>query len=187
MRLCPGIEGDNRGIFPQGRAFSEFVNRSAQRQIGAIDPAEFFGVGMDMDQQLAGVFEARNFVAIGGRLAQPRADCNDEIGVFDPLDQLGIGAIAEIAGIDRAMRSDGILPAEGGRHGKPDPFGKLLEILARFGVPARPPDDRDGARRVSDQIEHRLHCIGTSCLRRAGDEGPGLDCGRDVFDQHILG
>jgi len=79
------------------------------------------------------------------------------------------------------------MPAEGGRHGKPDPFGKLLEILARFGVPARPPDDRDGARRVSDQIEHRLHCIGTSCLRRAGDEGPGLDCGRDVFYQHILG
>ena len=187
VSLGPGIERDHRCIFPQRRTLGEFIHRTAQREIGAIDPAQLLRVGVDVDQQLAGMLERRDLVTIGRRLPQPRADGDDEVGVFDPLHQLGARAVAQVPGIDRAVRRNRVLTPEGRRHGKPDAFSELLEVHPRLGVPARAADDRDRARRVRDQIEQRLHRIGAGSLRGAGDEGAGLEAGGHMLHQHILG
>ena len=79
---------------------------------------------MDVDQKLLGMVERREGIAIGRRLSEPRADGEHEVGLLDPLDQFGIRAIAEIAGIDRAVGRDRVLPAESGRDRKADTLGK---------------------------------------------------------------
>ena len=100
MRFGPGVEIDDRAIIPQRGAFGEFVHAGANREVGGIDAVEFVRIGMDMDQLPVGRGRGRDGIAIGRRLAQPRADRQDQVGLFDALDQLGIGAIAQIAGIN---------------------------------------------------------------------------------------
>ena len=92
----------------------ELAHVGADRQVGVIDPAEFVGVGVDVDERLAGMVGRDQRVAVGRRLAEARADGEDQIGVADALLQFGVGAVAEVAGIDAAAIVDRVLAAEGG-------------------------------------------------------------------------
>ena len=86
MRFGPGVEIDDRAIIPQRGAFGEFVHAGANREVGGIDAVEFVRIGMDMDQPPVGRGRGRDGIAIGRRLAQPRADRQDQVGLFDALD-----------------------------------------------------------------------------------------------------
>ena len=140
---------------------------------------------MDVDQRALLVLQRRDAVAVGGCLAQPRADHQQQIGRLDPLDQLGVRAIAQVPRIDRRGRRNRILPPERCRHRQAQTLGKQLEILAGFGVPARPADDRERRRGIADQRHHRLHRIGAGGLRGPRHSRPGRRLGRVV--KHVFG
>jgi len=101
MRFSPGVERNDRIVFPQRRRFGEFVHRAADRQIGHIDPVQFLRVGMNMHKPLLGAVEFGTGITICCRFTQARAHCDDQIGLLDALDQLGVGAVAKITGINR--------------------------------------------------------------------------------------
>ena len=84
-----------------------------------IDAAELVWVGVDVDKRLAGMVGRDERVAVGGRLAEARADGEDQVGLADALLELGIRPVAELAGIDPASVADRVLAAEGGRDGIP--------------------------------------------------------------------
>ena len=102
MRRGPGIEVDRIAVVPQCGAFREFIHAGADGQIGGVDAVEFVCIGVDVNQLALGRGQRRDGVAIGGRFPEPRADGEDQVGLFDAFDQRGVGSVAEIAGIDRA-------------------------------------------------------------------------------------
>ena len=87
------------------RLEKEFTLTPAAEPRGSA-PAELFRVRMDMDEQLAGMIGGEQRVAVRRRLAEPGADRDHQICVPDPFEQLRIGPVAEIAGIDRAVVGD---------------------------------------------------------------------------------
>ena len=124
VRFLAGAEANQVRVVPVGDQLGEFAHVGADRQVGVIDPAELVGVGVDVDQRLAGMVGRDERVAVGGRLAEPRADGKDQVRVAHPLPQLGIGAVAELAGIDRALVVDRILAAESGGDRDSMPVGE---------------------------------------------------------------
>ena len=143
----PAGEADQVGVGPVVDHLGELAHVGADRQIGVIDPAELVGVGVDVDQRLAGMVGGDQSVAVGGRFAEPRADGDDQVGVADALLQLGVGAVAELAGIDPAVVGDRVLAAEGGGGRDPVAEGEIGEMMPGARAPVGAADDRDRVRR----------------------------------------
>ena len=78
-----------------------------------IDPAKLVGVRVDVDQRLVRVVRRDQLVAVGGGLTQSRLDHQQQVGLADALLQLGVGAVAELAGVNSACVGDRVLSAEG--------------------------------------------------------------------------
>ena len=114
VRFLAGVEADQIGVAPFVDHLRELAHVGADRQVGVIDAAELVGVGVDVDQDLAGMVGRDQLVAVGGRFAEPGADDDQQVGVADALLELGVGAVAELAGIDSACVGDRVLAAEGG-------------------------------------------------------------------------
>ena len=85
-------------VVPQVRGFREFRHVGADRKVGAIDPAKLFRIGMDMDQNLTRMVRGDKGIAVGRSLAHARANHQHQVGIPDPLDQFGIGSIAQVSG-----------------------------------------------------------------------------------------
>ncbi len=114
MRFLAGVEADQVRVVPVGRHLGELAHVGADRQVGVEHPAQFVGVGVDVDQQLVGMVGRDQLVAVGRGLAEARADDKQQVRFADALLQLGVGTVAELAGIDAAVVGDGVLAAEGG-------------------------------------------------------------------------
>src|SRR5205814_7059265 len=106
VRLVAAREADEIGVDPLVEHLGELAHVGADRQIGVIDAAKLVGVGMDVNQRLVRMIGCDERVAIGGRLAEPWANGEDQIGVADALLELGVGPVAELAGIDAASVAD---------------------------------------------------------------------------------
>ncbi len=150
-----------------------------------IDPAELVGVGVDVDERLAGMVGRDQSIAVGGRLAEPRADGEDQVGVADALLQLRVGAVAELAGIDLAAVADRVLAAEGGGDRDAVAEGEIGEMVRGARAPVGAADDRDRVGRVLQQFEHRLDRAGVGLL---GERRDARAVGHvDLVAQHVLG
>ena len=103
VRFLAAREADQVGVAPLVDHLGELAHVGADRQVGVIDAAELVGVGVDVDERLAGMVGRDERVAVGRRFAEPRADGEDQIGVADALLELRVGAVAELAGIDLAV------------------------------------------------------------------------------------
>ena len=143
VRVLAAGEADEVGVDPLVDHLGELAHVGADRQIGVIDAAELVGVGVDVDERLAGMVGRDQRVAVGGRLAEARADGEDQVGVADALLELGIGAVAELAGIDLARVADRVLAAEGGGDGDAVAEGEVGEMVRRARAPVGAADDRD--------------------------------------------
>ena len=186
MRFGAGVERDHLAFVPQRDAFGELAHVGAKREVGAVDAVELIGIGVDVDQLLARMIGGDQRVAVGGRLAEPRADHQQQVGCLDPFYQLGIWPVAEVAGADRRGGRQRVLPAEGSRYRQADPFGEMSEVFARLGIPTRAADDCNRRGGVRQQRHHRRQRIGAGRLRGPVHERPrrGLDAG---FVEHVLG
>lgn len=149
------------------------VNVAAQRQIGAIDTVQFLRIGVDMDQRLAGMVRRDDAIPIGGRFAQSRAQHDQQIGLAHPFHQRRVGAIAQIARIDRAGRRYRILAPECGDQRYARRFAPLFDHANRLGIPIGTADDRDRTLGPGDQVMRRQHILDHHILRGPLDPGRG--------------
>ena len=138
-----------------------------------------------MDQQLAGMIGGDELVAIGGCLAEPRADDEQQVGLPNALLELRIGAVAEVAGIDRAAVGNRVLAPERRRHRNTVAVREAGEIMRRCRAPVGATDNRDGVGRVLQQVDHRAHRAGASGLRDRRDRRT-IDR-LDLVAKHVLG
>ena len=177
VRLCRAVD--------QRQRLAELRHGGADREIGAVGHAELGGVRMDVDEPLPRMLGRDQRIAVGGRLPQPRADHQQQIGVLHPSDQRRIGAVAQIARIGRAAVGHRILAPERGdqRHaGAVRPGG---DVLPRRRIPARTADDRHRPLCRGDEVGELLHRI------RIGRLADALDAraigGFHLIEQHVLG
>ena len=124
-------------------------------------------------------------VAVGRRLAEPRADSEDQVRVADALLELWVRAVAKISGIDLARVADRVLAAERGRDRDSVAKGKVREMVRGARAPVGAADDRDRVGRVLQQLEHRLDRAG---VRLLGERRNARAVRRlDFVAQHVLG
>ncbi len=97
----------------------------------------------------------------------------------------GFGAVAEVAGIDRAGVGHRILPPERRRDRQPNPFGELGEIMRCAFAPSGAADDRDRGGGIPEQRRQRHHRLEARRLADARDRR-AIDR-RGGFGQHVLG
>ena len=185
MRVLAGREAHQFGVVPVGRHFAKFAHVGADREVGVVDAAEFVGVGVDVDQQLAGMVGGDELVAVGGRLAQSRTNHDQQVSIADPLLKLGVGAVAKLAGIDRAIVGDRILPAKGssGRDSVAD--REIGPVMTGARAPVGTADDRHRVGRILEQVEQRADRAGIGGLgyRRDARAVERLD----LVAQHVFG
>lgn len=174
-----------RGAVYQRQRLGEFGHRGADREIGAVRHAQFGRIGVNVDQALTGVFRSDQRIAVGGRLAQSRADHQQQIGRLHARDERWVGAVAEVAGIGRAIVGHGILAAEGGDERHARAIGPGGDILPRSRIPASAADDRDGGFRGGEEIGELLHRLRIGRLADAFD-ARAIDR-HDFVEQHVLG
>ncbi len=185
MGFLAGGEADQVGVAPIVDHFGKLAHVGADRQVGVIDVAELVGVGVDVDEGLAGMVGRDQFVAVGRRFAEAGADGDDQVGVADALLELGVGPVAELAGIDSAGVADGVLAAEGGGDGDAVAEGEIGEMMRGARAPVGPADDRDGIGRFLQKLEQGLDRAG---IGRFGDRRDGRAVERlDLVAQHVLG
>src|SRR4051812_36452652 len=108
---------------------------------------------MDVDERLARMVGRDERVAVRRRLAEARADGDDEVRVADALLQLRVGAVSQLAGIDLARVADGILPAECGSYGDAVAEGEVREVVRRARAPVGAADDGDRRGGFLEQLE----------------------------------
>src|SRR3954447_12208269 len=84
---------------------------------------------MDMDGLLMGPRRSREAVALGGEVAEPRAERQDEIALGEGGELRLAVADAEIAGIERMIVSEEIMAAEADRDRHGEPLGKVAQVL----------------------------------------------------------
>ena len=151
-----------------------------------IDPAELVGVGVDVDERLAGMVGRDRACSRRSSTSPSRgADGEDQVGVADALLQLGVGAVAELAGIDAAGVGDRVLAAEGGGDGNAVAEGEIGEMVRRARAPVGAADDRDRRGRFLEQLEQRLDRAGIGLF---GDRRNARPVERlDLVAQHVLG
>ena len=185
MRRLPSGKSNQLRIAPLVDHFREFAHVGNDRQVGMMDAAQFVGVRVDMDQRLAGMVGSDERVAIGRGLAEPGADGQQQIGVADALLQPGVGAIAQLAGIDAAFVVDRVLAAEGGGDGDAVAEGEIGEMVRRARAPVRAADDGDRRGGFLEQFEQSGNraWIGRFAQRRHRWPVDRLD----LVTQHVLG
>ena len=110
-------------------------------------------------------------VAVGGRFAEARANDDQQIGIADALLELGVGAVAELAGIDAAGVGDGVLAAEGGGGGDAVAEGEIGPMMRGARAPVGAADDRDGGGGVLEQVDHRADRAGVGGFGDRGTRG----------------
>ena len=154
------------------------------RQVGPIETPEFLGAGMDMHQLGLRAGNVEQAVALRSELAEASADQQDQIGILDARDKLGIGADTKVARVARMQRIEQRQPAIAGRNRQREALGEPLHRLARRRRPAAAADDRD-----------RTLCLGQKLAELAHVGGPrrGLDrlkgrslVGDNALSQHVL-
>ena len=140
---------------------------------------------MDVDERLAGMVGGRERIAVGGGLAEPRPDDEQQVRVPDPPGQGGVGAVAEVARIGRAIVGDRVLAAECGdqRHLRPPApccDGRCCRL-----VPIGAADDRDRTLRGGQQPADPFDRAVIAALSQRLHAG-AIDRLDDV-EQHVLG
>ena len=85
--LGPGRVGDRLKIRERG---GEGPRRGVDREERLVDAAELERVGMDMDELLARHRNVEERVAAARRLAEPRADRDQQIGCPEARAELGL-------------------------------------------------------------------------------------------------
>jgi hypothetical protein len=81
----------NDFILPAVDQFGELAHIRADRKIGAVGAAELVRIGVDMDQDLVGMFGGYQGVAIGRRLAEPRPDDRSRSAALIRSTSFGLG------------------------------------------------------------------------------------------------
>ena len=124
-------------------------------------------------------------VAAGRRLAQPRADGDDQVAGLQPLAQRRADADAEIAGIVRMAVVEQVLVAERGADRQVVGLDEGTDVGAGLGGPAAAAHDHHRLLGRGQQLAQRRHVLGR---RRAARDLVGAGVGHlDLVDQHVLG
>ena len=153
--------------------------------IGAPQVADLVGVGIDVDDPPPLLTRVHQLIAGGQRIAQPRAERQDAVGLAQRLAQPQVHPHAQVARIVRVPVVHVVLPAEGHRNRQPPPLGQpgqRVRVVLRPERAARH-DQRPlgGGERVADRrhlrLGHARHGAGGG--REVGDVGLGR--------QHVLG
>src|SRR5579872_4416936 len=142
MRLFTARKADQVGIDPAVDFLSEFAHVGANREVGDVNAAKFIGIGVDVDERLAGMLGRDQLITVGGRLAEPRADGNDEVSVANALLQLGVGSVAKVAGIDVTVVGDRVLATERCRNRNSITEGEIGEVMRGSWTPVGAADNR---------------------------------------------
>ncbi len=140
------------GVAPcgPGRAGSQLQAGEPQRRCGRVggegegrgpDPAQFGGIGMNVDQSLRGLLRREQGVALGRVISEPRAESQDHVSAANPLHQLRIGGEAQVAGVAGAVVVQQVLSAEGKRSRQVVRLEPGAERRARFCRPAGSAED----------------------------------------------
>jgi hypothetical protein len=108
-----------------------------------VDVTELIGVGMDVDESLAGVVRSDERVAVGRRLSKASTDCKDQVCLADALLELWVWPVAELAGIDPALIVDCVLAAECRGDGNAVAEGEIAEVVSRARAPVGAADNCD--------------------------------------------
>ena len=90
MRLGAGVAWRRVRVRSRER-LGEFGDVGADREVGAVDAVEFGRVGMDVDQRLARMVGRDQRVAVGRRLAEPRADTSSRSAALIRATSFGLG------------------------------------------------------------------------------------------------
>jgi hypothetical protein len=91
VRFIAAGKANEVGVGPLVEHLRELAHVGADRQVGVVDPAELVRVGVDVDQNLAGMIGRDQGVAVGGRLAQASADREDQVGIAMRCWSFGLG------------------------------------------------------------------------------------------------
>ena len=160
-------------------------HRRLQQQVGGIHATQLFGAGVDVNQLLLRPRRFDQRVAAGRHLAQARADREDQVGIDDALGELRIDADAHVAGVVRMAVVEQVLEAKRTAHRQIPAFGKTLQRVAGFGVPAAAARDDERALR---RQQHRPH-VAQRAGRGPGERGfdPQQHRRRRRLRQHVFG
>ena len=110
-----------------------------------------------MDQYLIRMIGCDKRIAVGRRLSQPCSNGEDQVGILDPFNQFGVGAIAQVPGVDRASIVDCILSPERCRDGQADSYRKFRKMVRCTRVPSGAADDGNGRNRILEQRHDLFH------------------------------
>jgi hypothetical protein len=110
-------------------------------QVRPVEPAELLGARMHMDEPRARTRDVHQRIGLRGNFSHAAADEQDQIGVLETRQQLGIGTDPEVAGVAGMQRIEQRqAPVAGGDR-----------QLKAFGEPL---DGRAGVRRPAGAAEH---------------------------------
>ncbi len=140
---------------------------------------------MDMDQLLAGLRRGEIGVAIGGHLAEPGAQHEQDVHLGEALAQLGRRRGAELAHIAVGQIVDGILTAERGGDRQAVRLGECQDVRGGFIGPTGAAEQQHGALGGGQHLGDLSH-VGGRDLGARGCVRPGI-LHRHGGGQHVLG
>ena len=145
---APGFGTGHRQV-GQGGDGRDGVGLQAQRR--PVDTADLIAIGVHMDQVLLGNRYPKQGVRIGGHVAQPGAQRQDQVGVHDQFLQRSIHAEAHVADVLSVAVVQHVLPAERTGHRKIPCAGKTAQVVGGLVGPAAATHDDE---RTPGAFEH---------------------------------
>ena len=135
----------------------EGARRRMNSEVGGVDPAEFFGIRVDMREGHARRRDVEQPISLRWNLPEPATDDNDEVAVLHTLNQFWIGAEAEIAGVTGMQGVEQRRAPIARRDRHLEGLREVLQSLRRFFVPARAAGNENRPRGGFDQGGQPVH------------------------------
>jgi hypothetical protein len=101
-----------------------------------IDPADFFGAGMDVDEFDLGCRAGKQRIALRRDFAETAAGQHQQVSGFGARHQLRVGTETEVAGVERMQGIEQRRAAIAGCDRHPGSLGEFVNVTARGFGPA---------------------------------------------------
>lgn len=187
MRAELGPGGPARGVERRHRprGGEEPVAGRDDPERGTEDAADLVGVGMHVDEHLAGARAVERRVALRRHLAEPRAHDQHDVGLLEARDQRRRAGRADVASVGARARRQQVLAAERDRRGDAVRLGEGDRLAAALVGPARAADEHQRLLGAGEDLAHARDV-------RRGRGGAMRDMGLGVarvrgVDEHVLG